>query len=69
MFELIFILIFIGMLCFTGLTIMTVLAAFAISLVVMFLFGMIGLVFKVLPWIIVIVLGYWFFKQFVYTHR
>ncbi|MEZ8106807.1 MULTISPECIES: envelope stress response protein PspG [Vibrio] len=69
MFELIFILVFISTLLVTGLTMMTVFAATAVAFVVMTLLGMIGVVFKLLPWIIVIVLGVWFFKNYVYSSR
>ncbi|MDN3697466.1 envelope stress response protein PspG [Vibrio clamense] len=69
MFELIFILVFISTLLVTGLTMMTVFAATAVAFVVMTLLGMIGVVFKLLPWLIVIVLGVWFFKNYVYSSR
>jgi len=57
MFELIFILVFIA----------TLLVGFA--LLVMVLLGMLGAVFKILPWLIVIALGFWFFKHYVYCSR
>lgn len=69
MFELIFILVFVSTLLVTGLTMMTVFAATAVAFVVMTLLGMIGVVFKLLPWLIVIVLGVWFFKNYVYSSR
>ncbi|MEZ9340915.1 envelope stress response protein PspG [Vibrio splendidus] len=65
MFELIFVLIFVATLLVTGITFMTVLAATGIALVVMLVLGMMGVVFKLLPWLIVIALGIWFFKNFV----
>jgi phage shock protein G len=69
MFEFLFLMVFVGALMFTGLTAMTVFAAFGISLAIFFLFGMVGLVFKLLPWLIVIGVGYWFFKNYVYCPR
>jgi len=65
MFELIFILVFAATLLVTGITMMTVFAATAIALVVMLLLGMLGFVLKLLPWLIVIAVGIWFFKHVV----
>ncbi|EGR2796112.1 envelope stress response protein PspG [Vibrio navarrensis] len=65
MFELIFILVFAATLFVTGITMMTVFAATAIALVVMVLLGMLGFVLKLLPWLIVIAVGIWFFKHVV----
>nr|WP_081324783.1 envelope stress response protein PspG [Vibrio cyclitrophicus] len=48
-------------------TFMTVLAATGIALAVMLVLGMMGVVFKLLPWLIVIALGIWFFKNFVHS--
>jgi len=67
MFELIFVLIFVATLLVTGITFMTVLAATGIALAVMLVLGMMGVVFKLLPWLMVIVLGIWFFKNFVHS--
>ncbi len=69
MLELIFILVFAATLLVTGITMMSVLAATGIALVVLFLFGMIGVVFKLLPWLIVIAVGIWFFKNVVSQPR
>ncbi|WP_406732541.1 envelope stress response protein PspG [Vibrio scophthalmi] len=69
MFELIFILVFIATLLVTGLTMVTVFAAADFALLVMVLLGMLGAVFKILPWLIVIALGFWFFKHYVYCSR
>jgi phage shock protein G len=65
MFELIFILVFAATLLVTGITMMTVFAATAIALLVMVLLGMLGFVLKLLPWLIVIAVGIWFFKHVV----
>ncbi|HAS62135.1 MAG TPA: envelope stress response protein PspG [Vibrio sp.] len=69
MFELIFILVFIATLLVTGITMLTVFAAAGFALVVMVLMGMVGVVFKILPWLIVIAIGVWFFKNHVYSSR
>lgn len=69
MFELIFILVFTATLLVTGVTMLTVFAAVAFSIVVMVLLGMVGAVLKLLPWLIVIALGIWFFKSHVAQTR
>ncbi|MCK6265190.1 envelope stress response protein PspG [Vibrio sp. ZSDE26] len=69
MFELIFILVFIATLLVTGITMMTVLAATVLSFLVLSVLGMVGVVFKLLPWLIVIAVGVWFFKNYVYSPR
>ncbi|MDF2155657.1 envelope stress response protein PspG [Vibrio sp. CAU 1672] len=69
MLELIFILVFTATLLVTGLTMATVFAAAGVALMVMFLLGMVGVVFKLLPWLIVIALGIWFFKHVVAQPR
>ncbi len=69
MLELIFILVFAATLLVTGVTVMSVLAATGIALVVMFLLGLLGTVLKLLPWLIVIALGIWFFKNCVSQPR
>lgn len=69
MFELIFILVFAATLLVTGVTLATVIAGVLFSFVVMLLLGMVGVVLKLLPWIIVIALGVWFFKTYVAQPR
>lgn len=69
MFELIFILVFTATLLVTGVTMLTVFAAVAFSLVVMLVLGMLGAVLKLLPWLIVIGVGVWFFKSYVVQPR
>ncbi|MFM2588730.1 envelope stress response protein PspG [Vibrio sp. TBV020] len=69
MFELIFIMVFVATLLVTGVTMVTVLAGVAFSLVVMLLLGMIGAVIKLIPWLIVIAVGIWFFKNHVAQPR
>ena len=69
MFELIFIMVFAATLLVTGVTMVTMLAGVAFSLVVMVLLGMVGAVLKLLPWLIVIAIGIWFFKSYVAQPR
>ncbi|MDG3084732.1 envelope stress response protein PspG [Vibrio hannami] len=69
MFEFIFLLVFLGMLLFTGISFIAVFGAIAISFLVMFMAGMVGFVFKLLPWLIVIGLGVWFYKSQSGSHR
>ena len=69
MFELIFILVFAATLLVTGVTLATVMAGVVFSFVVMLLLGMVGVVLKLLPWIIVVALGVWFFKTYVAQPR
>lgn len=63
MFEIIFILVFIATLLVTGLTLMSVFAAIGVSLLVMLLLSMFGMAMKLLPWILVIAIVVWFFRQ------
>lgn len=69
MFEFIFLLVFLGMLLFTGVTMVTVFLAIGAAFLVMFLLGMLGFALKLLPWLIVIGLVVWFFKNHVYCSR
>lgn len=69
MFELIFVLVFIATLLVTGVTMLTVFAATGFAIAVMVLMGMVGVVLKILPWLIVIAIGIWFFKKHVSSSR
>lgn len=69
MFELLFFIMFVGILFFTGLSMMTVFIALGVSVLVMFLMGMIGFAIKLLPWIIAIAIGVWFYKNYISTAR
>jgi phage shock protein G len=69
MFELIFVLVFIATLLVTGITMMTVFAATVLSFIVLAVLGMVGVVFKLIPWLIVIAIGVWFFRNYVYSPR
>ncbi|GLO59736.1 phage shock protein G [Vibrio sp. MACH09] len=69
MFELLFLFVFLGVLFFTGVTMVTIFLAIGISIFMMFLMGMLGFALKLLPWLIVIALGVWFYKNYVITAR
>ncbi|KAE8175880.1 envelope stress response protein PspG [Photobacterium carnosum] len=63
MFEFLFLVAFTLVLIFTGVSLIGVFIAVAAGFAVMAVVGMLGLVFKLLPWIIVIALGIWFFRE------
>lgn len=63
MFEFLFLVAFTLVLIFTGVSLIGVLIAVAAGFAVMAVVGMLGLVFKLLPWIIVIAFGIWFFRE------
>ncbi|MEZ8826862.1 envelope stress response protein PspG [Vibrio amylolyticus] len=69
MFELIFVLVFVATLLVTGITFMTLFAATVLSFLVLAVLGMVGVVFKLIPWLIAIAIGVWFFKNYVYSPR
>ncbi|ELJ8660811.1 envelope stress response protein PspG [Vibrio cholerae] len=54
MFELIFIFVFAAILLVTGITLMSVFGAMALAFLIMALFGMLGIVLKLLPWLLVV---------------
>ncbi|MBJ6915102.1 envelope stress response protein PspG [Vibrio cholerae] len=54
MFELIFIFVFAATLLVTGITLMSVFGAMALAFLIMALFGMLGIVLKLLPWLLVV---------------
>ena len=59
MFEFLFLVAFTLVLIFTGVSLIGVLIAVAAGFAVMAVVGMLGLVFKLLPWIVLIALGIW----------
>ncbi len=63
MFEFLFLVAFTLVLVFYGVSLIGLLIAVAAGFAVMAVVGMLGLVFKLLPWIIVIALGIWFFRE------
>ncbi|WP_086981602.1 envelope stress response protein PspG [Vibrio aphrogenes] len=64
MFELLFILVFFGVLMFTGVTMVTFFIAFAAALLFGFVVTMVGAVIKLLPWIIVALIGLYLYKHY-----
>ncbi len=67
--ELLFLIVFIAILILTGLTIKGVLLAIVVAAAVLFLLGMVGLAIKLLPWVIVVALGIWFYKKYMVSSR
>lgn len=69
MFELIFILVFATTLLITGITMLSVFGAIALAFLVMSLFGMLGIVFKLLPWLLVVLVVIWLMRDKVSSRR
>ncbi|ENM5799588.1 envelope stress response protein PspG [Vibrio mimicus] len=69
MFELIFILIFAATLLVTGITLMSVFGAIALAFLIMALFGMLGIVLKLLPWLLVVLVVIWLMRDKVSSSR
>ncbi|EPG0370751.1 envelope stress response protein PspG [Photobacterium damselae] len=63
MFELLFLLAFTAVLVFTGISVIGILVAVAAGFALMMVAGMLGLVIKLLPWIIVIAIGVYFYRE------
>ncbi|QYO69835.1 envelope stress response protein PspG [Vibrio cholerae] len=63
MFELIFIFVFAATLLVTGLTLMSVFGALALAFLIMALFGMLGIVLKLLPWLLVVLVVVWLMRD------
>ncbi len=64
--ELIFLLVFSMVLFFSGVTMLTLAFAVGVSFMVMILFGMLGMVFRLLPWLIIIVIAVWLYKKYIH---
>lgn len=62
MIDLLFLLAFTLVLFVTGISVLGIISAMIVGFVVMALAGMIGLVFKLLPWIILIAVVIWLFR-------
>lgn len=69
MFELIFILVFAATLLVTGITLMSVFGAIALAFLIMALFGMLGIVLKLLPWLLVVLVVIWLMRDKVSSLR
>jgi phage shock protein G len=63
MHELLFVIVFIGTLALMGITIASIFVAVGLSLALVVILGMLGAVFKLLPWLIVIALIVYFVKR------
>ncbi|EOB1207133.1 envelope stress response protein PspG [Photobacterium damselae] len=63
MFELLFLLAFTAVLVFTGISVIGILVAVAAGFALMMVAGMLGLVIKLLPWIVVIAIGVYFYRE------
>ncbi|MFG5040582.1 envelope stress response protein PspG [Vibrio cholerae] len=63
MFELIFIFVFAATLLVTGITLMSVFGAMALAFLIMALFGMLGIVLKLLPWLLVVLVLVWLMRD------
>ncbi|ELJ8645805.1 envelope stress response protein PspG [Vibrio cholerae] len=63
MFELIFIFVFAATLLVTGITLMSVFGALALAFLIMALFGMLGIVLKLLPWLLVVLVVIWLMRD------
>ncbi|ENM5787736.1 envelope stress response protein PspG [Vibrio metoecus] len=69
MFELIFILVFAATLLVTGITLLSVFGAMALAFMIMALFGMLGIVLKLLPWLLIVLLVVWLMRDKVSPSR
>ncbi|EKF9792523.1 envelope stress response protein PspG [Vibrio cholerae] len=63
MFELIFIFVFAATLLVTGITLISVFGAMALAFLIMALFGMLGIVLKLLPWLLVVLVMIWLMRD------
>lgn len=63
MIELLFLMAFAFVLLFTGISVLGMVLAVAAGFAVMAVVGMIGVMFKLLPWLIVIAIGVWFYRE------
>ncbi|WP_217535524.1 envelope stress response protein PspG [Vibrio cholerae] len=63
MFELIFIFVFAATLLVTGITLISVFGAIALAFLIMALLGMLGIVLKLLPWLLVVLVVIWLMRD------
>ncbi|SMS03065.1 phage shock protein G [Vibrio mangrovi] len=63
MMEVLFLLIFVGVLFFTGLTVLGVVLSIGLSFLFVLAFGMLAVFLKMLPWLLIIMIGIWLFKK------
>ncbi|MCH9297177.1 envelope stress response protein PspG [Pantoea allii] len=62
--DILFVLGFFLMLLLTGVSLLGVIAALIVATVVMFVGGMLALIVKVLPWLILAVAAVWLYRRF-----
>lgn len=63
MFELLVFLIFAASLFIFGISVLGMSIAFAISILLMMLFGMLAFMFKLAPWLIILAIAIWWFRK------
>lgn len=63
MVEILFLFTFAMVLIFTGISMLGMFLAVTAGFAVMAVIGMLGVMFKLLPWLIVIALGVWFYRE------
>ena len=62
--EILFVIGFFLMLLLTGVSLLGVIAALVVATVVMFLGGLFAIVIKLLPWLVLAVVGVWLYRAF-----
>ncbi|ORM75215.1 phage shock protein G [Pantoea wallisii] len=62
--EILFVIGFFLMLLLTGVSLLGVIAALIVATVLMFLGGLFALVIKLLPWLVLAVVGVWLYRAF-----
>ncbi len=62
--EIIFLVAFAAVLFFTGVNLLGVMIALAAGLALMAVFGLLAVVIKLLPWLIVIAIGVWIYRHY-----
>ncbi|WP_336779004.1 envelope stress response protein PspG [Pantoea sp. USHLN256] len=62
--EILFVLGFFLMLLFTGVSLLGVIAALVVATALMFFGGLLAIVIKVLPWLILAVIAVWLYRAF-----
>lgn len=62
--EILFVIGFFLMLLFTGVSLLGVIAALVVATALMFLGGLLAIVIKVLPWLVLAVVAVWLYRAF-----
>ncbi|UJF19552.1 envelope stress response protein PspG [Vibrio sp. SS-MA-C1-2] len=63
MFELLFLIGFAMILVMTGVSVVGIIVAMIVGFIIMAIAGMVGLIFKLLPWILLICVAVWFYND------